>query len=279
MSEIELSTLKTGEPAYLIGAVAYALISRDNRQFMWTKLAYGGADLSIMEAGMFSGSASEKVASVDEFVARLEEKQLHHEQAKAFGRFEENCKTNTPWGQADGVERFVKGINYYSTPSHGGFKVAATLNAKIPVELRNDNGWYEKHCEWAKVAFALPQFFTDYEKKDALRTLIEWFPDEYEALSGETIPEGKSHKKDERLFHERNADNWVVISAITSDVFPGMVETYATKGGLRQKWNTPPVEEKRFLVPSEEYSNRSPHGFVLNLEKHMEFSPEAGLKM
>jgi hypothetical protein len=280
MSAIELSSLKTGEPAYLIGSVAYALISKDGHMFRWSKLAYEGANLSIMEAGMFTGSFSERVDSVEEFIARVEELKHHHDQQQALGRTSEGCKTNTPWGQADGVDRYVKGLNRYNTPGHGGFKVAATLNARIPEILRNADGWYEEDSEWAKIAFALPEFFTDFEKKHALSTVINWYPDEYEALTGKIIPEGQSQEKDKKLFTARNADNWVVISASSSKEHEGMVETWATKGGHRKEWNGPEIEEKRFLVPSTDYNSRQlGFGFVIDPAQHAEFTPGSTLKM
>jgi hypothetical protein len=280
MSAIELSALKTGEPAYVIGSVAYALISKDGHMFKWTKVAYRGDDLSNMETGMFSGSFSERVSSVEEFIAQVEELKIHDDQKKALGRSEENCKTGTPWGQADWVGRYVKGLNCYHTPGHGGFKVAGTLNAKIPEILRNADGWYEEDSEWAKVAFALPEFFTDFEKKHALATVIHFYPDEYEALTGKIIPEGQSQEKDRKLFAERNVDNWIVISASSSKEHEGMVETYATKGGARKTWNGPEIEEKRFLVPTKDYNNRSlGFGFVIDLAQHAEFTPGSALKI
>jgi hypothetical protein len=67
---------------------------------------------------------------------------------------------NTPWGKSDSVKRYAPGINFYSTPRHGGIKVSKTVLALMPPHLRNDDGWYEEDLEWCKVAMAFPHFFT-----------------------------------------------------------------------------------------------------------------------
>lgn len=277
MPAIELSRLATGEPAHRIGPLVYALISKDDELFRWTKLAYG-REASAFKGSEFSGSYSEKVASEEEFVAKVSEMQHHHDQKIALGRTSESCKTATPWGAAQHVDRYVKGMNSYSTASHGGFKVSVALNDKIPAILRNEKGWYEEDCEWAKIAFSLPQFFTDFEKKHAERTMISSYPDEYEAITGKVIPEGQSPTKDRALFEKRNADNWVVISAGRADDHEGMTKVTATKGGKRSEYNKPPVEEKQFLVPSDEYGAKWAKGFVIDLDRHSEYAPPA-LKM
>jgi hypothetical protein len=41
-------------------------------------------------------------------------------------------RTSTPWGKADMVTRYARGINFYTTPGHGGFHVTARMNAAIP---------------------------------------------------------------------------------------------------------------------------------------------------
>jgi hypothetical protein len=75
--------------------------------------------------------------------------------------------TSTPWGKADHKKVYARGITFYSTPGHGGFKLSATLNAQVPQTLKDTTwgglghkGWYEEDCDWAIVALVFPQVFT-----------------------------------------------------------------------------------------------------------------------
>lgn len=278
MSDIELSKLTSGEPAYAIGKVAYALFPWRDGFAIREKYNPMERPAETFSDKDFNTQNVKLISSQDEFVAFLSSMKRHHEQKLAFGRKDESCSTSTPWGTADSVTRYVRGLNCYGTPSHGGFKVATRLNAIVPDSLRNDDGWYEHHCEWAKIAWAMPQFFTDRENEHARELVINWYPDAFESLTGTILEEGQSFKKDERLFHERNVDNWVVISAINSSEHAGMVHVTATLGGERKRWNGPDVDERDFLVPSEDYQTKSVHGFVIDLTKHEEIQPSAALK-
>jgi hypothetical protein len=93
----------------------------------------------------------------------------------------------TPWGSADGHRwLFVGGegesVEWFTTPSHGGFKVSDAARAKWPVALRDfrpfaGNGWYEEDCDWAIVAMAMPHLFSDEDKQRAewtIRSTASW---------------------------------------------------------------------------------------------------------
>ncbi len=134
--------------------------------------------------------------------------------------------------------------------------------------LRESGGWFEEGCAWAKVAFAFPECFTDEQQEAAIRTLKDWCPDEYEAVTGKTLAPGDSHIKDQRLFYEHHAQDWVVISAIRSDQHPGMVECIATLGGKRGEWGRFGLERHRYLVPDAEYDRRGKFGFVIDPDRH-----------
>lgn len=54
---------------------------------------------------------------------------------------------NTPWGQSDYSIKFVRGVNFYGTPSHGGVKVSDGMNKLIPDAFRKSDGWYEEDCD------------------------------------------------------------------------------------------------------------------------------------
>ena len=175
---------------------------------------------------------------------------------------------HTPWGVADYAREYAAGIVFYGTPSHGGFKLSAERLVRMHPALRETDGWFEEDCDWAKVAFAFPECFTDEQHEAAIRALKDWYPDEYEVVTGETLAPGDSHIKDQRLFHERHAQDWVVISAIRSDRHPGMVECIAALGGKRGEWGRSDPEKRRYLVSDAEYDRRGEFDFVIDPDRH-----------
>ena len=130
--------------------------------------------------------------------------------------------------------------------------------------MRERSGWYEEDCAWSKVAFTFPEIFSGNDREAAVATLKNWYPDAYEAITGVQLAPGDSVVKDERRFHQAHADDWVTISAITSDRHPGMIECVAAKGGARGY-----VPERRYLVAQEEYRNRGRFGFVIDEARHV----------
>lgn len=269
MHVIKIEKTSDGLAAARAGSIVYAIVARPDGTFDLVS-NYGKEDISKMKRSDFYSFLG-KVDGMDGFHAYVSDYLVHLEQAKKFGRYEMPSKTRTPWGQSQGATVFVEdGIYCHSTAGHGGFKVFAKLNREIPEVLRNEQGWYEEDCEYAKVIASLPAYFTDREVRLAKESLRNWFPDEYEAVTGETIPEGASFKKDERLFKERHAEDWVVIAA-SSIPDTHMVNCHATIGGKRGGWENGveiEVEEAQFHVPAEEYSKRSRHGFVIDLARH-----------
>lgn len=82
---------------------------------------------------------------------------------------------NTPWGKATNKTEIVSGIVFYSTSSHGGFKVSKERLAVMPDALVNPDGWYEEDCEYCKVVLAFPEHFTPEERDTAARAFKYWF--------------------------------------------------------------------------------------------------------
>jgi hypothetical protein len=86
------------------------------------------------------------------------------------------CKANnriwTPWGPADSIDIVARGIISYGTECHGGFFLSPDRNAKVHPVLRNDEGWYEEDCEWSKVVYTFPKYFSEGERDAAEKTLI-----------------------------------------------------------------------------------------------------------
>lgn len=172
--------------------------------------------------------------------------------------------THTPWGVADYVREHAPGIAFYATPSHGGFRLSAERLEEMHPALRRSDRWFEEDCDWAKVAFCFPKYFSEAGRLQAIQTLKDWSPDLYEAATGQTLAPGSSYKRDQHLFYERHVRDWVVISALNSDRYPGMVECIATLGGQRGAMGQPDPAERRYLVPVAEYDQRSRFGFVIN---------------
>jgi hypothetical protein len=126
-----------------------------------------------------------------------------------------------------------------------------------------DQSSYKEDAAWAVVAITFPHLFTAFERRCAERTIKDSWPDAWEAIFGTILRSGESHEKDRRSFEREHADHWVVASAITSKHEPGFVEVVATLGGKRG----PGTEERRFLVPSDDYSIGR-LGFVIDEARH-----------
>lgn len=163
---------------------------------------------------------------------------------------------STPWGPSQGKYPHCRGINYYSTAQHGGFKVSAKKNEQIPEYMRNENGWYECDCEWAIVAVCFPTAFNEGMRKDAPRALGDSFPELYERHFGIELKPGESHVKDQQQWDQDNKSKMVVTTAFGSwhhAVPDGFVGVVAYRKSDRFSRN--------YLVPEKEYEGRSRFGF------------------
>lgn len=92
---------------------------------------------------------------------------------------------NTPWGAADWAINYAEGIDCFSTPGHGGFRLSAVRRLQMPAGLRGfvgygGPGWYEEDCDWAVVALAFPEVFEAHDVWAAVRT-ARGFSDGYGA--------------------------------------------------------------------------------------------------
>lgn len=172
---------------------------------------------------------------------------------------------STPWGMAQASRQYADGIILHSTAGHGGFHLDEIANAVVHPLYRNDDGFYEEDCEWAKVAHAFPQLFTAYERRLADRTLRDTCPDAYEVVMGVTVNGSQSLMRDRHEFDKRHRNDWVVIAALNSDHQPGFVECIATLGGNRGE-----VGERRFLIPRSDYVIGR-HGFVIDPVKQQPY--------
>jgi len=89
--------------------------------------------------------------------------------------------TSTPWGLSQDTEKVTRGINFYSTASHGGYKLSKKMNEKVHPAFKREGwagmahkGWYEEDCDWAIVVFTFPQYFKSEEYAQAVDTLRRW---------------------------------------------------------------------------------------------------------
>ncbi|MBB3862522.1 hypothetical protein GGQ88_003823 [Novosphingobium hassiacum] len=202
------------------------------------------------------------VADEAGFRAHVEAIAVHLNQRASLGRKEARLRVSTPWGMSQSATIYGTGIVFHSTASHGGFKLDRGRNAALNPALRIKGGWYEEDGDWARVAAGYPDLFTDREKAQADRTLRDWEPDAWEAVHDRTLSAEESFVRDRQRFECEHANDWVVISAVRSDLCPGFVETVATIGGSRDQ-----VAKCRFLVPEGEYSAGA-HGFVIDAARH-----------
>jgi hypothetical protein len=185
----------------------------------------------------------------------------------------------TPWGAAQDARVVAPGVGWVGTSGHGGVKLSLQLNRRMPDYMRRLGGWYEEDCDWALPYVALadhlrqggPPGRRDEDEAflaAAVKTLRDWHPDAYERFTGEAIPEGGSHVKDELAFKELHKGDLVAVSAADSQTRPGFVEVTTSVGGLRSGFSAERGRERivpvrRFLVPKGEYTKRSPFGFVV----------------
>ena len=85
----------------------------------------------------------------------------------------------TPWGRADSCEDYGEGVKFYSTPSHGGFRISGAALRRIPQQFRmmySAKGWFEEDCDWAIPVYFLPEYFSAAEYVSAVDTLSCWHP-------------------------------------------------------------------------------------------------------
>ena len=176
--------------------------------------------------------------------------------------------TSTPWGAAQTSTSLARGIMSYATAGHGGIHLSPTRNMVVPEYMRSADGWYEEDCQWAIAATVFPEAFVKWHgSEDILETikstLLNWYPDAYEKFHGVTIKDGESFKRDRANFDETNKHNYIVISATGKEEGVEVIATVGKQYGVD-------IESKTFLVPTEEYQNRSNMGFVIDLARHKE---------
>lgn len=172
---------------------------------------------------------------------------------------------STPWGRADTVKTHARGVAEVGTPGHGGFRVSRGLATKrmLPEVLKvaiETTGyfWFEEDCAYSLVVLSMTELFEEGLVELARSSAKNWYPDEYELITGEMLSCADSYVLQKRSFENATRDRFVVTSASGSwkDGVPdGMVEVHARRasdGAIR-------VE----LVDAKEYDGRGKFGYVL----------------
>ena len=177
-------------------------------------------------------------------------------------------RMNTPWGTAQTQQTLAEGIISVSTASHGGLKLDRKRNAKMPKCLRIKGGWYEEDSDWNRVylVFFAELGYSEEDKKiqACKQTLADWQPALYEEFYGVTLSEGQSQQRDRDNWYQENQHKLLSYSARSQN---GMVKVWAAIGG--RTGNSLPKGERQFLVPSDEYDNRT-YAFVVDPTRHQE---------
>lgn len=180
----------------------------------------------------------------------------NYEPAVDWGQNNITEGSRTPWGSADHVTNIADGITSVSTPGHGGVKLSAERNRAVHPDLRVKGGWYEEDCEQAIVAFTFPEEtrirpeigYTvdkplDEHVADSNERVRNWFPDGWEAATGNTIEPGQSYVRDRDTWSAAHTDDFIVTTASTDDNDPESVIVTARHGN----------DEERFRIPKSEY--------------------------
>jgi hypothetical protein len=175
--------------------------------------------------------------------------------------------TNTFWGIAQETRRIAPGIIWYSTASHGGYAVSATLAATMRPHLyeigvmRWTRLWFEEDCAWAAVVTQWPELFSEADRKAADGTLGNWYPDAWEAEYGRKLTASESIVIADREFAAATREK-LVARAAWGDWHEKVPEGYVGVCGYRASDGT----EAWKLLPAAEY-----HGGRTVIDKYSEW--------
>ena len=184
---------------------------------------------------------------------RLEDQgvQLTNVYAVNWGSADVQVGSQTPWGEADQVEDIAPGIVRVYTASHGGYKLSAQRNRKVPAPFRQQGGWYEEDDGWAGAAYAFPHEIGNWNL--AVRLLRDYQPDAWEKVTGEKVTAEQSSEVAAREFRAAHANDWIVNGALRND--DGTTTAWARRGAGG--------ETRQFVMPSDDYKpGIGAHAFV-----------------
>lgn len=208
----------------------------------------------------------------------VEGRMLGHSESIVMSRFHtqnDNAPPfSTPWGPVQTFTKLADNIFQVSTAGHGGIKMVGPAQRSMPAHLKLKGGWYEEDSEATRVVLAHPELFSSLAYSAAEEGLRHMEPEIWEQHFGLKLGPQDSRKLGEIAFTEENKDNWVVISALTDAEDKSKVNVIAAKGGIRSTWEHD-VEEAKFVVDADEYSQRGRFGFVIDESRHQRQDAEA----
>lgn len=266
LSGVEFATSADGMPVARVDDLVLAMVTAVSGFAYLASAVFVRRPLAELTRADFIRHDS-RVADEAEFRARVAETACHKRDLVKLNRVQTRMSASTPWGGSQMPVIYADGIVAHSTAGHGGFHLSTDRNVKIHPLLRKETQWYEEDSEWAIVALSFPELFTAHERSTAEKIIRNTWPDEWEAIHGSKLADGESWARDRRAFDQRHAADHVVTSAIFSDQHPGMTEVVAVVGGDRRASD----DERRFLVPSNEYAGRGRFGFVIDPARHAEY--------
>lgn len=175
----------------------------------------------------------------------------------------------TPWGAPQDMHHAGTGIAVIGTAGHGGIKLSAERNRKIPKPLRRPGGWYEEDCEAGIPMWVFPDadygLSGEYSEPQSVRdraneSVRNWYPDEWEEVTGKPIQPGESHQRDEAVWNETHKNDFVANWASTSKDVEGMVDVGCKRpsDGARRTFRVPKDEYKggrHFVADPERYED------------------------
>ena len=185
---------------------------------------------------------------------------------------EANADTPCPWGQVEMISSLGIGIAEVSAENGSGIKLSQERNDAMPDAFRSEDGWYEDDDEFTS-SLPLMVYFDDMDywytrrinRRDVMQTVKDHHPYKYEAVTGETISDGKSFVKDQARFFYEHKNDWVEYAAKDSRDRQS-VRVSACRGG-RYK-NRSSVETRVYDIPIDVYDRRSKFGMVINESKY-----------
>ncbi|WIB65345.1 hypothetical protein [Curtobacterium sp. MCBD17_040] len=186
--------------------------------------------------------------------------------------------SRSPWGEVQHVEHFAEGMTFISTAGHGGVKLSPQRNALIPAPLRRRSGWYEEDTEVAIPEAYFPEEFTKVRwgaprtaeefRETAFKHVRDWYPDEYEKATGESVLPGQSHVRDDQLFAKTHENDFVFAGSDRSVTDP---EHLLIRGRVAAT-----EETAEFLVPRVAFKGLDDYRrFVIDPARHRRLPEKA----
>ncbi len=203
----------------------------------------------------------------------------------------------TPWGPKQ-EEWEVAGFSWVSTPRHGGIYLTPEQRKDIPDLIKPHSSdteriWWEEDSAWSlPVVYLLSQRphdslsdEEDYLLERAHDTARDWFPDEWEQMTGREIRLDESYSREvgRDIALERGDDLLAGTiwrsSPENSWVPEGMVGVAAYPGKAFLESNMDPARThaaRYFLIPEAEVKWRTPPFEINNIERYQEVTGREG---